>query len=224
MRPAVYRTEPDRATAPPVVLVQGLAVSKYLRPAAHALAASGAACELLELPGFGRAENPPKPLDIPGFAAVVADYLRGRDEEVVLAGHSSGTQIAALAATAPGLPVSRVVLGSPTVDPGSRSIGRMFLNWVKDGRHESPVMTRVQVGEWLRAGPRRILTLTRSMLEHHLEDMAVPHPVTVVRGSLDPLCTDEWAASLGKLVTVHGRAHAFPYQDPHAFADAILGA
>ncbi|MFD8493797.1 alpha/beta fold hydrolase [Amycolatopsis sp. NPDC059657] len=218
MKPAVYLAEPEEVRHPAVVLVQGLAVSKYLRPAAHALAA----CELLDLPGFGASDNPPSPLDVHGFAAVVADYLRDRDDDVVLAGHSSGTQVAALAATDPDLPVSRVVLGSPTVDPAYRGLGRMLTRWLKDGRHEPSAMAKVQAGEWLRAGPRRIIALLRSMPKHHLEDTKIPRPVTVVRGARDPLCTDEWSAKLGKLITLPGLPHAFPYQAPAAFASVIL--
>lgn len=231
LRSYVHRTRPDHASAGSldVVIVPGLAVSRYLMPTAGELAASGAACELLDLPGFGASDDPPTPLDVHGFANVVADHLRDRKgKPVVLVGHSSGTQVAALTAVDAGLPIARVVLASPTLDPRyRRRLGRLLARWWKDGRREPKSLVRQQRPEWRRPGFRRIATLLRSMRKRHLEDVLprVPCPVTVVRASEDPLCTQEWAAGLaaaGRLVTVPGLPHAFPYQDPAAVARLIL--
>jgi pimeloyl-ACP methyl ester carboxylesterase len=51
-------------------------------------------------------------------------------------------------------------------------------------------------------------------------------PVTVIRGERDPLCTEAWARRLATgsdrdFVEVYGMPHAFPYQAPTAFLDAL---
>jgi pimeloyl-ACP methyl ester carboxylesterase len=84
-----------RAGVPEVALVQGMAVADYLLPG---LAAFGAwtRAHLVELPGFGGSGEPPHELSVPEFGRAVADWLTAqRLGPVVLAGHSSGTQVAA---------------------------------------------------------------------------------------------------------------------------------
>jgi pimeloyl-ACP methyl ester carboxylesterase len=203
--------------APPdVVIVPGLAVSRYLEPTVRCVEQAGAYCELVRLPTTG------PPLTVPRYAELVAGRVRGR--EVVLVGHSSGTQVAAMVARE--VPVTRLVLGSPTIDPAYRSVPRVVARWLIDGTREPSSLGRQEFPEWRQAGLRRIRVLLRSMLRHPLEDLVtgVTCPVTVVRGERDPMCTPAWAASLGDaLVTVPGLPHAFPYQVPDVFAHIALG-
>jgi pimeloyl-ACP methyl ester carboxylesterase len=201
-----------------VVIVPGLAVSRYLEPTVRCIEAAGSRCELVRLP----IEGPP--VGIREYAAVVAERIRGR--EVVLVGHSSGTQVAA--AVAREAPVTRLVLGSPTVDPAYRSVPKVVARWLVDGAREPGSLGRQEFPEWGKAGLRRISALLRSMLRHPLEDMVadVRCPVTVVRGERDPLCTPAWVAELGrggKVITLPGLPHAFPYLDPDGFARIVLG-
>ncbi|MEV6611887.1 alpha/beta hydrolase [Kutzneria sp. NPDC051319] len=202
--------------APPdVVIVPGLAVSRYLEPTVRCVEATGARCELVRLPTNG------PPLGIPEYAALVAERIAGR--EVVLVGHSSGTQVAA--AVARDVPVTRLVLGSPTVDPAYRTVPRVMARWLVDGAREPASLGRQELPEWAKAGPRRIFTLLRSMLRHPLEDLVtgVAAPLVVVRGGRDPLCTPAWAARLGgHLLTLPGLPHAFPYLDPVVFARIVV--
>ncbi|GAB3893444.1 hypothetical protein GCM10029964_070230 [Kibdelosporangium lantanae] len=165
--------------------------------------------------GAGRA------LGVVDIAAVVEYWLREWAlGPVTVVGHSCGTQVAAhVAARAPDL-VSRLVLGSPTVDPAYRSWPRAVGRWRRDGRLEPRGLTRSQVPEWRRAGPWRLLRLFRSMLADSLERTLarVTCPVTVVRGGRDPLCTRAWARGLGdRYVEVAGVPHAFPYQVPEVW-------
>jgi pimeloyl-ACP methyl ester carboxylesterase len=200
------------------VVVPGLAVSRYLEPTVRCVEAAGFRCDLVRLPTSG------PPVGIPEYARLVADRVRGRD--VVLVGHSSGTQVAAAAARE--VPVTRLVLGSPTVDPAYRSVPRVVARWFVDGTREPASLGREEFPEWGKAGLRRIVVLLRSMLRHPLEDLlaGVTCPVTVVRGERDPLCTPGWTAELARgreLVTLPGLPHAFPYLDPVAFARIVLG-
>jgi pimeloyl-ACP methyl ester carboxylesterase len=201
-----------------VVVVPGLAVSRYLVPTVRWIRSAGSRCDLVALPTRGR------PVGIPEYGALVADRIGGR--AVVLVGHSSGTQVAAFAARE--APVARLVLGSPTVDPAYRTVARAVARWLVDGTREPASLAAQQLPEWGRAGPRRIAVLLRSMMRHPLEDMLadVACPVVVVRGDRDPLCTPGWAAELGRageLTTLLGLPHAFPYHDPVGFARIVLG-
>src|SRR3954454_16963938 len=82
---------------------------------------------LLELSGLGGSGEPPHELSVPEFGRAVADWLTARRlGRLVLAGHSSGTQVAAEAAV--GHPdVTGVVLASPTVDPVARDVVRLLV-------------------------------------------------------------------------------------------------
>ncbi|MEV6611779.1 alpha/beta hydrolase [Kutzneria sp. NPDC051319] len=203
---------------PDVVVVPGLAVSRYLEPTVRCIEATGSRCELVRLPTEG------PPVGIPEYAAVVTERIQRR--EVVLVGHSSGTQVAA--AVARETPVTRLILGSPTVDPAYRSVPKVVARWLVDGAREPGSLGRQEFPEWRQAGFRRIWVLLRSMLRHPLEDMVaeVRCPVVVVRGERDPLCTPAWVAELGrggKVLTLSGLPHAFPYLDPEGFARIVLG-
>ena len=212
-----------------VVIVPGLGVSAYLRPSAETLAAAGFRCWLVDPPGFGDSGDPPRPLDIAGIAEAVTAWLGKRDlPAVTLIGHSSGTQAAARIAAAEPDRVTRLVLGSPTVDPRYRAWPRAFARWVLDGTREPGSLTRTQRPEWRRAGPSRLLRLLRSMRADRLEETlaAVRCPVLVVRGGRDPLCTTEWAAELATgpdrtLMELAGLAHAFPYPAPDSWVNAL---
>lgn len=212
-----------------VVVVPGLGVSAYLRPAVCSLADNGYRAWLVDPPGFGGSGDPPRPLGIAEIAEATVAWLDERGlAEVILIGHSSGTQAAArIAATAPRR-VTQLVLGSPTLDPAYRAWPRALSRWLLDGTREPGSLTRTQLPEWRRARPRRLLHLLRSMRTDHLEETLrqVSGPVLVVRGARDPLCTPEWARQLSTmdnrmLVELPGLPHAFPYSAPSAFSDAI---
>jgi pimeloyl-ACP methyl ester carboxylesterase len=207
----------------------GLGVSVYLRASVSSLAAAGFRAWLPDPPGFGDSEDPPRRLGITDIAEFMVRWMRYRQlGKVVLIGHSCGTQVAAhVAAMAPEL-VQRLVLGSPTVDPRYRSWAKAVPRWLRDGRLEPGSLSRTQRPEWRRAGPLRLLHLTRSMLADDLEETLnrVRCPVTVIRAERDPICTPGWARRLARdadrdHVELPGLAHAFPYEAPTAFATVL---
>jgi pimeloyl-ACP methyl ester carboxylesterase len=216
-----------RAGVPEIVLVQGLAVADYLLPG---LAAFGGwtRAHLLELPGLAGSGEPPHELSVPEYGRTVADWLAARSfGPVVLAGHSSGTQVAAEAAAGnPG--VAGLVLASPTVDPVARGLIRLIVRWRQDGRYEPPGLTESHKPEWKRAGARRLVHLVRAHLHHALEDALRPAtaPLLILRGVDDRLSTSEWARQLttlvpdGRYVELPG-AHTFPWRDPDAWSEPV---
>jgi pimeloyl-ACP methyl ester carboxylesterase len=213
--------------APPVVTVMGMAVSDYLLPAQAAL--DWTQTHLIDLPGLAGSADPPHRLDVPQFAEAVSDWLAAAGlPPVIMAGHSSGTQVAAhVAAARPDL-VAATVLASPTVDPMARSVPKALYYWRKDSAYPMPGLAESHRPEWRRAGFGQLVHLIRAHLRDRLEE-TVPHlrgPVLVLLGKDDRLCTREWAQSLadeaddGRLVTVPG-PHTFLWRDPAVWSEPV---
>ncbi|MEU8804528.1 alpha/beta hydrolase [Spirillospora sp. NPDC048819] len=213
---------------PEVVLVQGMAVSDYLLPALAGLA-KWTRAHLVDLPGLAGSGDPPHELDVPQYGASVAEWLDAADlGPVIVAGHSSGTQVAAQAAAQRPDAAVALVLASPTVDPIGRSVVRLLLRWRLDARHEPGDLSHSHRPEWLRAGPRRLAHIVRAHLDDHLEDILpeIAVPVLVLRGREDRLLTEAWARELarkardGRFVDVPG-AHTFVWPHPDAWSEPI---
>jgi pimeloyl-ACP methyl ester carboxylesterase len=143
--------------APPVVTVMGMAVSDYLTPAQAAL--NWTQAHLVDLPGLAGSGDPPHRLGVPQSAEAVCDWLEAAKlPPVIIAGHSSGTQVAAhVAAARPDL-VAATVLASPTVDPKARSVPRALYYWRRDSAYPMPGLDESHRPEW-RAGVRQLVHL-----------------------------------------------------------------
>ncbi len=221
---SVGRARPD---TPEVVVVQGMSVADYLMPGLGALGAWTRA-HLVELPGFAGSGEPPHELDVPEFGQCVADWIRAQClEPVILAGHSSGTQVAARAAV--GHPaVAGVVLAGPTVDPSARGLLRILIRWRLNGRYEPPGLSELHIPEWKRAGARRLLHLVLVHLADPLEEQVrqLRVPSLVIRGEQDRISTEAWARQLAKMgpgggyVEVPG-AHSFPWLDSESWSAPV---
>lgn len=217
-----------RGGVPEAVVVMGMAVADYLMPAVAELG-SWTRAHLVELPGFAGSGEPPRELSVSDHGDAVAHWLDAAAlGPVVLIGHSSGTQVAARAATRRPDATAALVLASPTVDPAARSWLRLFVRWRLDGRHEPPGLSESHVPEWRRAGPRRLVHLVREHLRDDLEASvaAVRAPILILRGREDRLLTRPWAYHLaqragnGAVVELPG-AHTFPWLDPGAWSEPV---
>ncbi|MDK3256872.1 alpha/beta fold hydrolase [Blastococcus capsensis] len=124
--------------------------------------------------------------------------------------------------------VRGLVLASPTVDPGSRTLGGVLRAWYRDNRGNPADLADVHRPERRRAGLPRVVQAVRAHLADRLEDVVpqVQVPVLVLYGDRDLLCTEEWARSLsdrapdGRFRTVAG-AHSFPWTAPTAWSGPI---
>jgi pimeloyl-ACP methyl ester carboxylesterase len=221
------RTVGERSDARPVVTVMGMAVSDYLLPAQAAL--TWTRTHLLDLPGLSGSGDAPRRLEVPEYADAVCDWLDTAGlPPTILAGHSSGTQVAAHAAAARPDLVAATVLASPTVDPSARSVPKALFQWRRDARYPMPGLSESHKPEWRRAGFGQLVHLLRAHLRDRLEDV-VPRlrgPVLVLLGQQDQLCTEQWARELadlaedGRLVTVPG-PHTFVWRDPAVWSEPI---
>jgi pimeloyl-ACP methyl ester carboxylesterase len=213
--------------APPVVTVMGMAVSDYLLPAQAAL--DWTQTHLVDLPGLAGSDDAPHRLEVDEFADAVVQWLAAADlPPVVMAGHSSGTQVAAkVSAARPDL-VAATVLASPTVDPRARSVPKVLYRWRRDAAYPMPGLSESHRPEWRRAGTRQLVHLLRAHLRDRLEE-TVPRirgPLLVLLGREDRMCTERWARELadraeqGRLVTVPG-PHTFLWRDPSAWSAPV---
>jgi pimeloyl-ACP methyl ester carboxylesterase len=211
----------------PVVVVQGMTVSDYLLPASAALG-QGTQVHLLDLPGYAGSGQPRRRLDVRGYGETVAHWLQANGLRAVVAGHSSGTQVAAWAGVLCPDAVAAVGLASPTIDPMCRSLPKVLYHWRLDAREPSPGLEANHVPEWKRAGVRGIVHLLRVHLNDRLEEQVsrLEMPVLALRGENDRLSTDHWmedlvsAAKDGQWVKVPG-AHAFVWLYPDAWSTPL---
>ncbi|RFU20411.1 alpha/beta fold hydrolase [Geodermatophilus marinus] len=218
-----------RPGGPPVVVVQGMAVSDYLLPACAALGA-WTEVHLFDVPGFAGSGRPTRRLDVRGYGEALAHWLAaaGLDRAVVV-GHSSGTQVAAWAGVLAPDRVAGVALASPTIDPVARPWPKLLYRWRLDARSPSPGLEENHVPEWKRAGVTGALHLVRVHLADRIEEQVarLDVPLLVIRAEDDRLTTDRWVRALaasagGELVTVPG-AHAFLWLDPEAWSAPLRG-
>ncbi|MEU4422429.1 alpha/beta hydrolase [Actinoplanes sp. NPDC024001] len=210
-----------RPGVPEIVLVPGLAVADYLLPG---LAAWGewTRAHLLELPGQAGSGEPPYELSVAEYSRAVTGWLAAhRPDPVILAGHSSGTQVVAEAA-AGAAEVAGLVLAGPMTDPAVRGRFPLAARWAVEGLTQPPALTATQATEWWRAGPRRLTHLVGIHRRHRIEDplRRVTVPVLVLRGRRDRLCSAAWTRRLGRQVEMPG-AHCFPWSHPHAWSEPV---
>ncbi|MGY1826996.1 alpha/beta fold hydrolase [Blastococcus sp. SYSU DS0541] len=217
-----------RPGVPEVVVVHGLAVADYLEPAVRELG-TWTRAHLVELPGFSGSADPPRPMDVADHADAVVEWLAASEmTDVVLVGHSSGTQVAAHVAVRDPDRVRALVLASPTIDPAYRSMRRVLLAWRRNHELEPPELDVAHTPDRRRAGLRRVRHALAVHLRDRLEDTVerVPQPVLVLHGDRDRLCTEAWARELserardGRFRSVPG-AHSFVWTAPHAWSTPI---
>ncbi|MEI5582814.1 MULTISPECIES: alpha/beta hydrolase [unclassified Agromyces] len=201
-------TESGNGDGPVYVLVHGIGMGhRYWSELADALARAGRVLAL-DLPGFGEAPEPERPLTMSQSGEYLAELIEaeGLDRPVVLVGHSMGTQIVAeTAAQRPDL-VASVVLIAPTVNPRERSAVVQGLRLLGDPSLLRPRVVALGIRSYLQAGPRWYFGKLRQMLDHRIE-LVLPDVAArtlVIRGEHDRLAPRPWAEQVA-LMLPHGR-------------------
>ncbi|MGI5291950.1 alpha/beta fold hydrolase [Nonomuraea polychroma] len=218
-------------SAPPVVLVPGFAISgDYLIPTAERLAAMFRVYAP-DLPGFGRGDRPACALSVGDLAKALRAWIQVAGvPRPALVANSFGCQVAVELAARRPESVRALVLSSPTIDPGLRSVVRQLVTWVREMRTQSPQLRRIVRRDLLRAGPIRVARTLRHALDDTLEDKlpSVEAPALVVRGTADPMVSRGWAWQVsrllprGRFAEIAGAPHAMVHDAPDAFVEAVL--
>ncbi|WP_432119494.1 alpha/beta fold hydrolase [Streptomyces sp. bgisy032] len=213
------------------VLVPGLGAPGYLLRTLRRCARSGPV-RLLDVPGFGNPAGRACPETLGPLAETVARWLSVVPPgPVVLAGHSTGAQVALHAAVRVPERVRALVLLSPTFPPHLRRMAPLLGAVARTAVRENPGFLPTVLPSYLRAGPRSLLKYVRSAQADAPEEVlpSVTCPVTVVAGERDALSPPDWVGHLarragdGRPLLVPG-AHAFPHPHPAVTADVLARA
>ena len=212
-----------------VVLVHGVGLShRYMMPTAEAIA-SRWPVYVPDLPGFGYSFKPGRTLDVDELANALAWWMAAAGlPKAAMLGNSFGCQvIISLAARYPEL-VSRAVLQGPTVDAQRRTWRKQFQDWRRNGEYEhSMKKDAITYLDYLQAGiGRPVRTFHHAMRdrpENKLPDMKCP--TLVVRGSLDPIVSQQWAERMvrllprGELAILRDCSHTLTFMAPDELAE-----
>lgn len=214
----------------PLVFVHGLAVSgRYFEPTIAALAGRHEGIAV-DLPGFGRSEDPRNVLGVAGLADALAGWLRATGRtSAPLIGNSAGCQYIVDCVTRHPDITGPLVLIGPTTDPAARTVAGQVARFLRTGRYADVAQLPVLLRDARAAGLHRIAGTFRSILDDAVEDK-LPHVgqrTLVLRGSRDPLAPRRWAAQIawllprGRLVEIPGGAHVVHATKPEEVAAAI---
>lgn len=214
--------------APVIVLVHGLALSgKYMVPTAEVLAPDHRVY-VPDFPGFGDSGKPNRVLDVPGLADALAAWMRAVGlERAMLLGNSFGCQIIAdLAARYPDR-VERAVLQGPTTPADERSWLWQFIRWQQNSPHNPPEMGEIARQDYAKCGLVRALLTFQFSLNDRIEDKLpqIEAPTLVVRGSVDPICPQDWVEYVtrqlprGELAIIPDVAHTLVFTSPHELVE-----
>lgn len=184
----------------------------------------------VDLPGYGDAPEPPRTPTIERMGDLVAAMIRDRGlRDVVLIGHSMGTQVATETVVRhPGV-ADRLVLVGPTVNPRERTARRQLARLAQDLAVESPRVLVVGAREYVRAGPnlrRKMHAMLVHRPEHAYPRVAIP--VLVMRGEHDYVVPRRWALEVARMLPrarfreVRGHGHETMIRDSGPAARDIL--
>ena len=218
------RTRRPRTTSDlNVVFVHGLMVSsRYFEPTARRLWDEFPVWAP-DMPGFGRSEDPPGVLDVPGLASALRRWIDVRRlDDVVLVANSFGCQYAVDLIVRDPSRIRGLVLLGPTTDPAQRSAFLQAFRYSLNVPFERLSMGFVLARDLVDAGPLRVASTYRHMLrdaiEQKLPDVIVP--TTVVRGERDTIVPQDWTERVAALVpgadlrVIPRAAHTINFNSP----------
>lgn len=233
---AVVRRYPSRDAAGDAaglafVLVHGIGVSsRYFQPAAAELARSGEVF-LVDLPGYGSAPNPKRPVSLTDHARVLAAVISESNlVNPVIVGHSMGSQVVSWLATDFPMMSDRIVLMAPTVYPKYRSLWVAAAKLMKDIWREPLRVKLIAGADYLfRCGLPYLLRQLPFLLDDRIEIRMpdIQARVLVMRGDEDVIVPREWAMSLAELAMQGDFAevigpHVVMFTDPVSVAREIM--
>lgn len=218
--------------APTMVHVHGFAISgTYLTPTAELLADTFRVY-IPDLPGFGRSPKPARTLSIEELGTALNHFLDAIGvDRATLVGNSLGCAITAELIDQAPEKVERTIMVAPAGGYHNRPLVRAVGQMARDGLFEPPRLVMVAAPDYLRFGVRRAIKLFSEMTRYPAYEkfIAMPMPVLVVIGSLDPLRPSwrrisEVLAEIPPGVTLalfQGEGHAINFTHPRELAHLI---
>jgi pimeloyl-ACP methyl ester carboxylesterase len=185
----------------------------------------------VDLPGYGEAPEPTRTPTMERMADMVAALLREHAyPDVVLIGHSMGTQVATEVAVRHPDVLSKLVLAAPTVNLAERTARRQFARLAQDLAREKPIVFVRGGREYLRAGPN-LRRKMRAMVAHRPEDSypRIAAPTLVIRGEHDRVCPIGWCEAVvaaipdSRFAEIEDHGHETMIRDAGPAAQAIIG-
>lgn len=220
----VHRIEADERPAnddrPIFALVHGLGMgAQYWQPLGERLSHHGTVLAL-DLPGFGDAPEPDEPPSIQVSGDALAACLTAADlanphRQLVLVGHSMGTQISAEAAARHPELTQRLVLIAPTINAAERTLAWQAWRMMQDVITAGPKVWWVGTWSYIKVGPRWFIGKLRTMLKHQIEATlpTIQANTLVIRAERDKVCPRDWVEQVTALIPtatmreVKGRGH-----------------
>lgn len=215
---------------PPLILLHGLSISsRYLVPFATE-AARWTRVHAIDLPGFGLSANPPEILGVPGLADATAGWIAATElPPPIVLGNSVGSQIAVNVAARFPEQVAGIVLTGLALGGQRRNGLSQVARALADAPREPSRLWPMQIQDFVRAGPWRVMRTFRLALEDRIETSIpqVTAPALVVEGTNDPMDDPGWNRLLvdrlarGRLAVIEGGTHALPMTRPVALSALV---
>lgn len=196
------------------LLVHGIGVAdRYFDPLAKALGRTERVV-VVQLPGMGKTPKPSQAVSIERYGGLLTAWLRSDGAgEVVVIGHSMGTQVAVeLGRQAPDAVAALVLIGSVT-DPAERSVLKQALRLGQDSLRERPDLNWIVLSDYVRCGPRFMLKEAPVMVAYPMSARAalLSMPVLLLRGEHDPISRPRWNRELAEAIP-HSRLRSIPHR------------
>jgi 2-hydroxy-6-oxonona-2,4-dienedioate hydrolase len=207
-----------------VILVHGLGLScRYMLPTAQALMDDYSVL-VPDLPGFGDSSKPEQVLDVNGLADSLAAWIERMrlHAHIALLGNSLACQIIAAALDRHPSVAHAAILQGPTTPPDERNIFWQLVRWRQNLRYDPADMKAISRDDYEKCGRRRVWKTFYLALHDAMEERLhrIHHPILVVRGERDPICSRQWALQVaeglphGTFVQIPEVAHTLVFTAP----------
>jgi pimeloyl-ACP methyl ester carboxylesterase len=213
---------------PELVVLPGLGIIPYLKPALD-VASRWTKITVLNLPGWGRGHARACRPTVDDIATTASAWLVATDrEQVVLLGHSTGSQSALYVAQRSADRLAGLILEpGPVFEPGSRTVRRVARGVRATLRYEQWGELVADLPVVAASGIVPMAKLLKSALRRQPEDLVagLSVPVAVITGRHDGVAPPRWAETLA--TRAHGWLHVHPgghnacFVHPEAVADAL---
>jgi 2-hydroxy-6-oxonona-2,4-dienedioate hydrolase len=212
-----------------VVLVHGLGVSgRYMAPLALELA-DRFRVAITDLPGHGRTHPRGRHLGVSDMAVALAAWMHVAGVGGAhLVGNSLGCQVALQVAADGRVPVSRLLLVGPTMDPAAQGPIRQVGRLLRGVPREPVSLSLLALGEQLYR-PTQAWHALQAALAHPVGAVAheVANPTVLVRGAADHVAPTDWLRQLStwlrdaEVVELPVGAHGVHYAHPRRVAPLL---